>query len=96
MVRAVWNGTIIAECPSEAVKTVEGNVYFPPSALDRRYLRPSKRITTCAWKGRANYYDVIVDGKENLHAAWYYANPTDAAQNITGYVAFWQGVEVKA
>ncbi|MDP2248274.1 MAG: DUF427 domain-containing protein [Nitrosomonadales bacterium] len=30
----------------------------------------------------------------NENAAWYYAEPKDAAKNIKGYVAFWNGVEV--
>jgi uncharacterized protein (DUF427 family) len=35
-----------------------------------------------------------VDGKENPDAAWYYAEPSAAAANIKGRVAFWRGVEV--
>lgn len=33
--------------------------------------------------------------QENKGAAWYYANPKDAAKNIKGYVAFWKGVKVE-
>jgi len=49
---------------------------------------------TCPWKGVASYSDLVVDGKENRNAAWYYPEPKDAAENITGYVAFWNGVEI--
>jgi uncharacterized protein (DUF427 family) len=35
-----------------------------------------------------------VDGKVNLDAAWYYPVPKDAAKSITGYIAFWRGVNV--
>ena len=31
MARAVWNGTVLAE--SDQFELVEGNVYFPPSAI---------------------------------------------------------------
>jgi uncharacterized protein (DUF427 family) len=48
----------------------------------------------CPWKGTANYYTLNVDGAENTDAAWYYANPKDAAKQIAGRVAFWGGVQV--
>ena len=50
--------------------------------------------TTCAWKGEASYYDIVVEGKINKDAAWYYPSPKEAAKHITGYVAFWKGVQV--
>jgi uncharacterized protein (DUF427 family) len=28
-------------------------------------------------------------------AAWYYPDPSDAAAQIAGYLAFWHGVEVR-
>jgi uncharacterized protein (DUF427 family) len=93
MPRALWNGSVIAE--SEAFELVEGNVYFPPETVDRRYLRPSATHTVCGWKGTASYYDVMVDGAVNKDAAWYYPSPKSAAANITGYVAFWKGVTVE-
>ena len=33
MVRATWNGAVLAECNDTVV--VEGNHYFPPHALNR-------------------------------------------------------------
>ena len=92
MARATWKGTVLAE--ADEYEVVEGNVYFPPSALNRAHLRASAHHTTCAWKGRASYYDVVVDDAVNEAAAWYYPEPKDAAANITGCVAFWNGVEV--
>ena len=93
MAQAVWEGVVLAE--SDRYEVVEGNVYFPPSALKMEYFRPSDTHTTCGWKGVANYYTVTVNGKENPDAAWYYPEPKPAAQNIKGYVAFWRGVQVK-
>ena len=93
MPRALWNGAVIAE--SEAFELVEGNVYFPPEAVDRRYLQPSATHTECGWKGTASYYDVAVDGAVNKDAAWYYPSPKEAAAQIAGYVAFWKGVTVE-
>jgi uncharacterized protein (DUF427 family) len=93
MAKATWNGVTIAE--SDTYETVEGNIYFPPSALKRELLRPSETHTTCSWKGVASYYDIEVEGKTNKDAAWFYPAPKDAAANIKGFVAFWKGVKVE-
>jgi uncharacterized protein (DUF427 family) len=63
-------------------------------SLNRQLFKPSTTHSTCAWKGEASYYDIVVDGKVNKDAAWYYPAPKKAAKNITGYVAFWKGVRV--
>lgn len=92
MARATWNGAVIAE--SDTFEVVEGNIYFPPGAVNREHLRDSATHTVCGWKGTASYYDVVVDGKTNADAAWYYPAPMDAAASIRDHVAFWKGVEV--
>ena len=48
----------------------------------------------CGWKGTARYYTLVVDGKENADAAWYYPEPKAAASQIAGRIAFWKGVKV--
>jgi uncharacterized protein (DUF427 family) len=94
MPKALWNGAELAS--SEDCEVVEGNFYFPPSSINRRYFKDSATHTTCPWKGLASYYDIVVDGEVNKDAAWYYPSPKDAAKNISGYVAFWKGVKVDA
>ncbi len=93
MPRATWNGAVIAA--SDKCIVVEGNQYFPSDAVNRQYLRDSATHTVCPWKGTASYYDVVVDGKTNKDAAWYYPQPKDAAKEIANYVAFWHGVVVE-
>jgi uncharacterized protein (DUF427 family) len=95
MPKASWQGAVLAEAAEDAVEVVEGNVYFPPDALEQAYLRPSDTRTVCPWKGTASYYHVVVDGEENRDAAWYYPEPMDAARQIAGHVAFWRGVQVE-
>lgn len=92
MATAKWNGAVIAE--SNDTIEVEGNQYFPAQAVKSEYLVGSETHTTCSWKGEASYYTLKVNGEENKDAAWYYPDPKDAAKNISGYVAFWRGVEV--
>jgi uncharacterized protein (DUF427 family) len=93
MARATWNGAVLAE--SDDVEIVEGNVYFPPDAVRAEFLKPSDTHTVCWWKGTASYYTVVVDGKENPDAAWFYPEASDLARPIEGRVAFWRGVTVE-
>ena len=90
--KAIWNGTTLAE--SNATVVVEGNHYFPRDSVKKEFFRESDTHTTCPWKGLASYSDVVVDGKVNKDAAWYYPQPSEAAKEIKDAVAFWKGVQV--
>ena len=92
--KAIWNGAVLAE--SDQTVVVEGNHYFPASALKREFFRDSSHHTECGWKGTCSYYHVEVDGKRNENAAWFYPAPKDAARQIAGHVAFWKGVQIVA
>lgn len=92
MPKAIWNGVILAD--SDHTEVVEGNHYFPPSAIKRQYFHESSTRTTCPWKGQASYYDIQVNGQANKDAAWYYPAPKEAAKHIKDHVAFWKGVKV--
>ncbi len=54
---------------------VEGNHYFPRTAVRDEYLAPSTTQTICPWKGTAGYHSIVVNGETNTDAAWYYPNP---------------------
>jgi uncharacterized protein (DUF427 family) len=92
MTIATWNGTVIAE--SDDTVVVEGNHYFPRSAVKDGVLGDSPTTSVCPWKGTASYHSVQVDGKTNADAAWYYPEPKGAAKEIRDRIAFWKGVEV--
>lgn len=94
MPKASWNGAVLAESGETVV--VEGNHYFPPESINRDFFQTNDTHSVCPWKGTASYYDVVVNGQVNRGAAWYYPDPSPAARNITGYVAFWKGVKVEA
>jgi uncharacterized protein (DUF427 family) len=93
MARAIWNGAVIAE--SDDCIVIEGNQYFPPDSVKRQYLQVSATHSLCPWKGTASYYDLVVGGRTNKDAAWFYPKPKDAAKQIANYVAFWHGVAVE-
>lgn len=93
MVKASWNGQVIAE--SDATVVVEGNHYFPAGSVRSELLESSSTTTICPWKGTAHYYTLVVGDKRNPDAAWYYPDPKPAAEEIRGRVAFWKGVQVE-
>ncbi len=92
--KAIWNGAVIAE--SDDIAVVEGNHYFPLTALNRDFVSFSNHKTTCAWKGQASYFSLLVNGEMNTDAAWYYANPKMGAEEVADRVAFWKGVKIEA
>ncbi|MEO5867018.1 MAG: DUF427 domain-containing protein [Sphingomonas sp.] len=92
MPTARWNGAVIAQ--SDDTVIVEGNHYFPADSIDAALLEASETHTVCPWKGVASYKLLVVDGKRNPDAVWYYPDPKQDALQIKGRYAFWKGVTV--
>jgi uncharacterized protein (DUF427 family) len=97
--KAVLDGTVIAEAPKEDLIAIEGNWYFPPSSVKSELLTKSDTPYTCPWKGECQYFDVA-DGDASLHdRAWSYPTPYPTAfdrvgKDFSNYVAFWKEVQV--
>ena len=91
--KAIWKDTVIAE--SDATVMVEGNHYFPEASVNRQYISFSNHKTSCAWKGQASYYSLMINGELNTDAVWYYADPKPEAEAIRNRVAFWKGVKIE-
>jgi len=92
MVRAVWNGAVIAE--PEDTGVVEANRYFPQDSVLDELLVPGSHRAECGWKGTARYYRLEVGAERNQDAAWYSPLTTPEAEKIRGRVVFWHGVTV--
>lgn len=90
--KAIWNNKVIAE--SNNTELVEGNHYFPVESIVKEYFQESSTTSLCPWKGTASYYTLEVDGETNEDAAWYYAQPKEAAKQIKDRIAFWKGVKI--
>ena len=91
--KAIWNNQVIAE--SNETKLLERNHYFPESSIKSEFFIDSDTKTTCFWKGEASYKSIKVGGEINPDAAWYYPSTKDAAKEIEGYYAFWNGVKIE-
>ena len=92
--RATWNGTVIAE--SDQTVVVEGNHYFPTESVNWALLKESNKTTVCPWKAQARYWSLDANGPTGEDVAWSYPDPSAAARQIAGHVAFWRGVQVNA
>ncbi|WP_406423767.1 DUF427 domain-containing protein [Streptomyces sp. NBC_01589] len=49
--KASLQGHVLAEAPDDEVVIIEGNAYFPPSAMTRGVLSESQTPYVCPWKG---------------------------------------------
>lgn len=63
--------------------------YISPGAVDPAHLRKSALVTKCPYKGDAEYYDVVVDGKEHKNLVWYYRHPTHESAAVAGLLCFY-------
>lgn len=63
--------------------------YFPMRDVKSGILRPTATKTTCPYKGVANYYTLVVGGKEYKDGVWQYASSTEDFVPIRDYVAFY-------
>ncbi len=97
--KAVLNGTVIAEASKDDLISIEGNWYFPPSSVKPGRLTESPTPYTCPWKGVCQYFTVS-DGTSDLQdRAWSYPDPIPSSfervgRDYSGYVAFWKEVQV--
>jgi uncharacterized protein (DUF427 family) len=97
--KAVVDGTVIAEAPKEDLIQIEGNWYFPPASVKAELLEKSPTPYHCPWKGDTQYFTVNVDGKSLQDRAWSYPEPIPSSIDRVGkdysdYVAFWKEVQV--
>ncbi|MEF2976810.1 DUF427 domain-containing protein [Subtercola sp. YIM 133946] len=97
--KAVVNGTVIAEASKDDLIAIEGNWYFPPESVKQELLVKSDTPYTCPWKGECQYFSVK-DGDGTLKdRAWSYPTPYPSAfdrvgKDFSNYVAFWKEVNV--
>ncbi len=63
--------------------------YIPPSDIVMSALVPTNHETFCEWKGRAVYFDLVVNGRRSVNAAWSYPAPTARFEQIRDHIAFY-------
>lgn len=97
--KAVLNGTVIAEASKDELISIEGNWYFPPSSVKSELLTDSPTPYTCPWKGECQYFNVKDGDSWVKDAAFSYPTPYPASfdrvgKDYSGYVVFTEDVKV--
>ena len=98
-VQVIWHGRTIGDSES-ALELREASyppvVYVPRADMDMSALERTARVTTCPYKGEANYFS-ITDGKaRDDNAVWTYELPKTDVSEIGSHLAFYpDNVEIK-
>lgn len=97
--KAIWNDKVVAEADKDELIYIERNWYFPPDKVNQELLRKSDTPYTCPWKGECQYYDVGEGAAWSKDSAFSYPSPKPSAietvhKDFSGYVAFWQDIQV--
>jgi uncharacterized protein (DUF427 family) len=90
--RVVFNAVTIAETQrgKRVLETSHPPVYyFPPEDVELDHLIETSGSSSCEWKGRATYYDVVVGDEEAARAAWTYRQPREGYEIIKDHIAFY-------
>lgn len=91
--KAVLKGTVLAE--SDDIVMVDGNPYFPRSAMRQEFFRDSSHTTVCGWKGTDRYWDVVLADQVITNAVWSYETPKPDAETIRERFSFYRGKGVE-
>ncbi len=63
--------------------------YLPLTDVRMDLLRPSSTVSSCPYKGDANYYSLEVNGVVHEDAVWTYRSPVPESQKVQGLVSFY-------
>ena len=91
-IEVIFAGSMIVDAPVSyrVLETSHPPVYYiAPQFIASGVLQPAAGGSVCEWKGRAEYFDVLVGQKRAAAAAWRYPSPTAGFAAIAGHVAFY-------
>jgi uncharacterized protein (DUF427 family) len=90
-IRVEVGGVTVADSRSPRILFETGlrpRYYLPKTDVRLDLLRPSGTVTSCPYKGRAEYWSVG-EGDEGRDLVWSYPTPLPESQKIAGLVAFY-------
>jgi uncharacterized protein (DUF427 family) len=87
----ILGGGIVAETMRglRILETHHAPTYYLPVEDVIAALDPVGETSFCEWKGRAQYFDVTLNGRTVRRAAWTYPSPSRAFGALAGHVAFY-------
>jgi uncharacterized protein (DUF427 family) len=97
--RVIWRGRTIGDT-TRALELSEAGykpvAYIPREDVDMSALERTDRVTTCPYKGEANYYSIRDGEHRDANAVWTYERPKTEVAEIASHLAFYPNhVEVK-
>lgn len=91
-IQIIFNEVVLADTynAKRVLETSHPPVYYiPPSDIKIEHLIVTPHGSWCEWKGRADYYTVVVGDKRVENAAWFYPDPVPDFASIKDYAAFY-------
>jgi len=91
-VRIIWRGRTIGDS-KRALELAEAGykpvAYIPREDVDMSLLERTDRVTTCPYKGEANYYSIRDAEHRDDNAVWTYERPKGEVVEIASRLAFY-------
>ncbi|HZZ59876.1 MAG TPA: DUF427 domain-containing protein [Roseiarcus sp.] len=91
-VRVIWRGRTIGDT-TRAIELSEAGykpvAYIPREDVDMSALERTDRVTTCPYKGEANYYSVRDAAHRDDNVVWTYERPKAEVAEIASRLAFY-------
>jgi uncharacterized protein (DUF427 family) len=91
-VRISIDGVVIADS-SQALTLNEAGYsavqYVPRGDANLALMARTDRVTHCLYKGNANYFSIVANGKSIENSVWTYETPFPAMAEIAGHLAFY-------
>ena len=91
-VSVIWRGRTIGES-ERALELREAGykpvAYIPREDIDMNLLERTDRVTTCPYKGEANYYSIRDGSNRDDNAVWTYERPKPEVAEIATHLAFY-------
>jgi uncharacterized protein (DUF427 family) len=92
LIEVHYGGVVLAKS-SSAYRVLETShppvFYIPPADIKMEHLSKTARTSMCEFKGKAVYFDLVLDRVVIESAAWSYENPLRQYEAIKDHLAFY-------
>ncbi|MDV6244504.1 DUF427 domain-containing protein [Rhodococcus opacus] len=91
-IRVFFGGQVVADTTRSVYLFEKGHLpvyYIPRDDVNFDLLEPVDATTTCPWKGKARYWDLVVGDRRAEQSVWGYDVQLDDSLDLSPYVAFY-------
>ncbi|PQP25947.1 DUF427 domain-containing protein [Rhodococcus opacus] len=91
-IRVFFGGQVVADTTRSVYLFEKGHLpvyYIPRDDVNFDLLEPVDATTTCPWKGKARYWDLVVGDRRAEQSVWGYDVKLDDSLDLSPYVAFY-------